>query len=276
MSVELVLGAHHKELGGFGVDRVLPALARRHIGPYVLLDHSTPSRAPVAVAAHPHIGLSTITWLFDGEIVHRDGLANTQVIRPGEVNWMTAGRGIVHSERSAPGFSGEHHAIQLWVGLTAAHEETAPDFQHVPRAALPVVEDGGATARVIAGGAYGVQSPLRTFTPQFYVELRLPRGARFPLPREHAERAAYIVDGRVSGHDARHMLVFAPGGEPVIEADTDAVVMLLGGAPIATPRMWWNFVSTRPERIEQAKLDWSEGRFALPPDDDGELGPLPR
>jgi redox-sensitive bicupin YhaK (pirin superfamily) len=284
--IEQVVEPRHRELGLFATERVLPALRQRRVGPYVLLDHSGPEvQRPghaLAIPAHPHIGLSTLTYLFEGEVVHRDSLGSTQTIRPGEVNWMTAGRGIAHSERVAPEVAAAGstlHALQLWVGLTEAHEEVAPDFQHLARADVPELREGGASARLIAGSAYGLVSPLRTFTPQCYVDLRLAPGARFAMPREHEERAAYVVDGHVAIEGAtfapRHLVVFGPGDAPVIEATTAATVMLLGGAPIPAPHMWWNFVSTRPERIEQAKRDWRERRFTLPPDDADELVPLP-
>jgi redox-sensitive bicupin YhaK (pirin superfamily) len=285
--IEHVLEPRHRELGLFATERVLPALRQRRVGPYVLLDHSGPElQRPghaLAIPAHPHIGLATLTYLFEGELVHRDGLGTTQTIRPGEINWMTAGRGIAHSERVAAEVAAAGrtlHALQLWVGLTEAHEEVAPAFQHLARADVPELSEGGATARLVAGSAYGLASPLRTFTPQFYVELRLAAGARFALPREHEERAAYVVEGHVRVDDAtfgpRHLVVFRPGGDaPVVEATSAALVMLLGGAPIPAPHMWWNFVSTRAERIEQAKRDWRDGRFTLPPDDADELVPLP-
>jgi redox-sensitive bicupin YhaK (pirin superfamily) len=287
--IDVVLEPRHRELGMFATERVLPGLRVRRVGPYVLLDHSGPEAQTrehrLAIPAHPHIGLSTLTYLFAGEIVHRDSLGSTQVIRPGEVNWMTAGRGIVHSERVAAEFAtsgGLLHALQLWVGLTEAHEETAPDFQHLGATEVPRVEDEGAIARLVAGSAYGLTSPLRTFTPQFYVDLRLAAGARFALPAEHEERAAYVVDGRVRGEGAegsfaaRHLVVFGRGGEaPVVVAESPATVMLLGGAPIPAPHMWWNVVSSRAERIEEAKRDWREGRFVLPPDDADEIVPLP-
>jgi hypothetical protein len=227
--------------------------------------------------------MSTLTYVFEGEMIHRDSLGNTVAIRPGEVNLMTAGRGIVHSERSSPEFvatGGTTHILQLWVGLTAAHEEVEPSFQHLDRAELPAIEDGGATARLIGGTGYGLTSPLRTLTPQFYVDLQLDAGASFPLPAGHDERGAYLVTGRieVEGQEIRErqLAFFATGGEPAIRARQASRVMLLGGAAIAPPRMWWNFVSTRAERIEQARRDWAEGRFVLPPGDDEEWIPLPK
>ena len=285
--IELVLDARHRDLGGgFEVERLLPS-KRRTLGPFVLLDHGGPDRHPpgraFGILPHPHIGISTLTYVFEGEMIHRDSLANTVPIRPGEVNLMTAGRGIVHSERSSPeqvAAGGTTHVLQLWVGLTAAHEEVEPSFQHLDRDELPAIAEGGAAARLIGGTAYGLTSPLRTLTPQFYVDLQLDAGASFALPAGHEERGAYVVtggieaDGREIG--ARQLAFFAAGGEPALRARQPSRVMLLGGPAIAPPRMWWNFVSTRSERIEQAKRDWTEGRFVLPPDDDQEWIPLPK
>jgi len=282
-TVELVLTAKQRHIGEHTVDRVLPAIQRRHIGPYIFLDHLGPREQrpgdAFGVAAHPHIGLSTLTYLFAGELVHHDSLGTTQTIHPGAVNWMTAGRGIAHSERVPPEFTGVMHSLQLWVGLTEQFEETEPSFQHVDGPDLPVVSLPGAVGRLLAGAAYGQQSPLHVYSPQFCVDMRLARGARIPLPDDHAERAAYIVEGRLQvdgvAYEPRHMLVFASGGAPHIEALEDTTVLLLGGAPIDGPHMWWNFVSSRKDRIEQAKRDWAEGRFILPPDDDQEFIPLP-
>jgi redox-sensitive bicupin YhaK (pirin superfamily) len=284
--IELVLDARHRQLGGgFAVDRALPS-RRRTLGPFVLLDHGGPDEhAPgerFGILPHPHIGISTLTYVFAGEMIHRDSLGNTTAIRPGEVNLMTAGRGIVHSERSSPDFAakgGSTHMLQLWVGLTAAHEEVEPSFQHLDRDELPLITEAGVEGRLIGGTAYGLASPLRAFTPQFYVDFRLDAGTSLPLPTGHEERGAYVVTGRIEsdGHAVgeRQLAFFAPGGEPVIRATAPSRVMLLGGAAITPPRMWWNFVSTRPERIEQAKRDWAEGRFVLPPDDRDEWTPLP-
>lgn len=281
-TLELVLGAKRRSVGDDAVDRVLPAVQRRHVGPYIFLDHFGPSSHPLNVAAHPHIGLATLTYLLSGEIVHRDSLGNTLSIHPGEVNWMTSGRGIAHSERVPPSFTaggGVIHGLQMWVGLTEQFEEVEPSFEHLGGPDLPTVAFDHAVARVIAGTAYGQHSPLRVHTPQLCVDLRLTAGARVPLPGEHEERAVYVVEGRVTAggatHEARHLLVFTPGGEPVLAADEDCTLLLIGGAPIAGPHMWWNFVSSRKDRIEQAKRDWAEGRFILPPGDDQEFIPLP-
>jgi redox-sensitive bicupin YhaK (pirin superfamily) len=284
--IELILSARHVQFGGgFEVDRLLPS-KRRTLGPFVLLDHGGPTEhAPgerFGILPHPHIGISTLTYVFAGEMVHRDSLGSTTPIRPGEVNLMTAGRGIGHSERASPDFvarGGSMHVLQLWVGLTAAHEEVEASFQHLDREELPLITERGAVARLIGGTAYGSTSPLRTFTPQFYLDLRLDTGASFPLPGDHEERGAYVVSGRLESDGreigARQLAFFAPAGDPAIRAAEPSQVMLLGGAPIPPPRMWWNFVSTRLERIEQAKRDWAEGRFVLPPDDRDEWIPLP-
>jgi redox-sensitive bicupin YhaK (pirin superfamily) len=279
--IELILDARHLRLGaGFEVDRLLPA-RRRTLGPFVLLDHGGPEEHAAGedfgILPHPHIGISTLTYVFAGEMIHRDSLGNTTPIRPGEVNLMTAGRGIVHSERAAPAFvarGGTTHMLQLWVGLTAAHEEVEPSFQHLDADELPIVRAAGATARLIGGTAYGLTSPLRTLTPQFYADVRLDAGASFALPDGHAERGAFVVSGGLEGIGARQLAFFAPGAA-AIRAVAPSRVMLLGGAAIEPPHMWWNFVSTRRARIEQAKRDWAEGRFVLPPDDKDEWIPLP-
>jgi len=284
--IELILAARHIKLGaGFEVDRLLPS-KRRTLGPFVLLDHGGPDEhAPgvgFGILPHPHIGISTLTYVFAGEIIHRDSLGNTTPIRPGEVNLMTSGRGIVHSERASPAFvasGGSLHVLQLWVGLTAAHEEVEPWFQHLDRDELPLITQPGAVARLIGGSAYGLKSPLRTLTPQFYVDLRLDAGASFAPPVDHEERGAYVVSGGVESDGReigeRHLAFFTPGTRAAIRAVVPSRVMLLGGERIPPPHMWWNFVSTRVDRIEQAKRDWSEGRFVLPPDDKDEWIPLP-
>jgi redox-sensitive bicupin YhaK (pirin superfamily) len=284
--IELILDARHRKLGaGFEVDRVLPS-KRRTLGPFVLFDHAGPVEHPpgdgFGILPHPHIGIATLTYVFAGEMIHRDSLGNTTPIRPGEVNLMTAGRGIVHSERASPEFAatgGSMHILQLWVGLTAAHEEVEPSFQHLDREDLPVITERGAVGHLIGGTGYGLTSPLRSLTPLFYVDLRLEAGASFPLPGGHEERGAYVVSGRIEADGReigeRHLVFFAPDEESAIRAAEPSRVMLLGGARIAPPHMWWNFVSTRLDRIEQAKRDWAEGRFVLPPDDKDEWIPLP-
>jgi len=285
-AIELVIEARKRDLGGFSVARLLPTARRRLVGPFIFFDHMGPASFAagqgIDVRPHPHINLATVTYLFDGEIVHRDSLGSLQPIRPGAINWMTAGRGIVHSERTGPEVrkSGSRlHGLQLWVALPKAHEETAPDFRHYPAAALPELEMRGARIRVLAGTAYGATSPVHTLSPLFYVEATVSAGGELPLPGEHQERAAYVVEGAVrcgaERVEALHMIVFVPGSAPVLQAESAARVMLLGGAPIDGERhIWWNFVSSSRERIEQAKRDWKGGRFPPVPGET-EFIPLP-
>ena len=286
--LDLVIEGTRKDLGGgLEVGRVLPFARRRMVGPFIFLDHMGPadfrSGEGIDVRPHPHIGLSTVTYLFDGEIHHRDSLGVSQKIRPGEVNWMTAGSGIVHSERTDPPLrssGGLMHGMQAWVALPREDEEVAPAFAHHAADALPELSDHGVWARLIAGSAYGLNNVVQTFSPLFYLHAELGAGARIAMPTDHAERAAYVVSGSVAHEGVRYeagrMLVFADGGEPVIATeDAPARVMLLGGASIGPRHIWWNLVSSRKERIEQAKADWKSGRMALPPDDDHEFIPLP-
>ena len=285
--VAAVIDARSRDLGGFAVGRVLPSAARRLVGPFIFFDHMGPADlAPgrgLDVRPHPHIGLATVTYLFEGEIVHRDSLGSHQPIRPGEVNWMTAGRGIVHSERTSPELrrtGSRAHGLQLWVALPLAQEETEPEFHHHPAQTLPSVEIAGARIRVLAGSAYGETSPVKTFSPLFYADVAVPGGCELSLPSEHEERAAYIVDGAVTCGSERgergRMLVFAKGAEVVLRASADARIALIGGTPINGERhIWWNFVSSSEARIEQAKRDWKEGRFPKVPGDEAEFIPLP-
>ena len=286
--LDLVIESRRRDIGGgLEVGRVLPFARRRMVGPFIFLDHMGPADfrpgEGIDVRPHPHIGLSTVTYLFDGEIHHRDNLGVSQKIKPGEVNWMTAGSGIVHSERTDPSLrssGGFMHGMQAWVAMPREDEETDPAFAHHGADALPELSDGGVQARLIAGSAYGMRNDVRVFSPLFYLHAELATGASIALPVEHAERAAYVVSGGVLHDGVRHadgrMLVFAAGGEPVITADSGpARVMLLGGANIGPRFIWWNLVSSRRERIEQAKADWSAGRMALPPGDDQEFIPLP-
>jgi redox-sensitive bicupin YhaK (pirin superfamily) len=286
---ELLLEARPRDLGGFTVGRVLPAIARRTVGPFVFFDHMGPAQfAPgkgMDVRPHPHIGLATVTYLFEGQIHHRDTLGSSQTIEPGGINWMTAGRGIAHSERTPPAqrsSGGKAHGLQLWVALPVSHEETAPAFDHHPAASLPGFDDGGVKVRVLAGSAYGATSPVRTLSPLFFVEASLAAGAVMPLPSEHEERAVYVVEGEagVWAGDvrvpARQMIVLPPGPAPTLHSDGPARVALIGGAPLDGPRhVWWNFVSSSHDRIEQAKADWTAGRFGKIPGDDVESIPLP-
>jgi redox-sensitive bicupin YhaK (pirin superfamily) len=285
--VELVIDARRRDLGGFEVGRVLPWAKRRMVGPFVFFDHMGPKQMAanlprsVDVRPHPHIGLATITYLFAGEIVHRDSLGFHQVIRPGEVNWMTAGRGISHSERfeTMRQHGGLLHGIQAWIALPESAEEIAPEFVHYEADALPLERSAGASTRVIAGKAFGKTSPVRTQSPLVYVHVELQAGASSAIPDGYSERAAFVAAGTIQvgeqSYTAGQMVVFARGSQPRVVAATDATVMLLGGEPLGTRHIWWNFVSSRLERIEQAKADWRAGRMKLPDLDNGEFTPLP-
>jgi redox-sensitive bicupin YhaK (pirin superfamily) len=286
-SIDLVIEGRRRDLGGFEVGRVLPWTKRRSVGPFVFFDHMGPKQMAanlprkVDVRPHPHIGLSTITYLFAGEIVHRDSLGFHQVIRPGEVNWMTAGRGISHSERfeTMREHGGLLHGIQAWIALPVEDEETAPDFVHHAAQELPSERDGGVSRRVIAGKAFGKASPVRTHSPIVYVHVELDAGASTGIPDGYSERAAFVAAGTVrigqDSYDAGKMIVFTRDSQPRIVADTAATVMLLGGEPLGERHIWWNFVSSRPARIEQAKADWRAGKIALPVGDAEEFIPLP-
>jgi redox-sensitive bicupin YhaK (pirin superfamily) len=286
-SIEIEIPARQRDLGGFHVGRVLPSAQRRMVGPFIFFDHLGPLvlNAPVPRSAdvrpHPHIGLSTVTYLFEGEMTHRDSLGIEQVIRPGEVNWMTSGRGISHSERfdGMRDRGGNLHGLQAWVALPAAHEEDAPSFEHYGRGELDEVEAPGLRVRLIAGSAFGATSGVRTHSPMFYAHVELAAGARSELPGGYSERAAYVVTGSVEAAgrvvSARTMIVFSAGAAPVLSALEPTTVMVLGGEPVGPRHVWWNFVSSRKERIEQAKRDWADGRFNLPPGDSVERIPLP-
>lgn len=285
--IATIIDGRQRDLGGFSVRRVLPSAARRLVGPFIFFDHMGPASLSqgrgMEVRPHPHINLATVTYLFEGEVVHRDSLGSLQTIRPGAINWMTAGSGIVHSERTGPhepSRSARLHGIQLWLALPREHEETDPAFAHHPAHVLPSLVQGAAQLRVLAGSAYGVTSPVRTFSSLFYVEAVMPAGSLVELPVEHHDRAAYVVEGRIQcgreQADVGRMFVFATGARICLEALTDARVMLLGGAPLDGERhIFWNFVSSRQERIEQAKRDWSQGRFPKVPGDEDEFIPLP-
>lgn len=285
-TIETIIDARFRDLDGFAVRRVLPSPKRRLVGPFIFFDHMGPAElAPgqaIDVRPHPHINLATITYLFEGELVHRDSLGSEQVIRPGAVNWMTAGRGIVHSERTPPELrrnTSRLHGLQLWVALPTEHEETDPAFDHYPAESLPSVDLDGANVRVLAGSAYNVTSPIRTLSTLLYAEVTMMAGASLELPR-FAELAVYIVEGSVTCGAERaaagRMLVFASGSSPVVCADSRTRLMLIGGAPLDGPRhIDWNFVSSSKERIEQAKRDWRERRFPTVPGDDESFIPLP-
>jgi hypothetical protein len=287
-SVELLIDARPRDLGGgFSVRRVLPAMSRRLVGPFIFYDHMGPANLPLGVGfdvrPHPHIALATVTYLFNGEIDHRDSLGSMQTIRPGDVNWMVAGRGIVHSERSGPESRREGvriHGIQSWVALPTELEEMEPRFEHHPSASIPVVRFEGATLDIIAGTAYGERSPVGVVSPTLYVHARMEAGARIPMDETHEERAIYIAEGAIGcdGRAFRHgtMVVLRPGTNVMIEALEPTRAMLVGGGRLAGDRyIWWNFVSSSQERLERAKDDWKSGRFPKIPGDDAEFIPLP-
>jgi redox-sensitive bicupin YhaK (pirin superfamily) len=283
----LIEGRRHDLGDGFTVRRLLPALLARHVGPFVFFDHMGPADfAPgkgMDVRPHPHIGLATITWLFEGSIRHRDSLGSLADIRPGEVNWMTAGRGIVHSERTPPDArrDGQRlHGIQLWVALPREDAEVAPEFHHHDADALPRIRREGAQLLLIAGHAYGERSPVKVFAPMFLVEASLAAGAVLDWPDGHAERGVYVIEGEVEwdgvvvGTD--RMAVQGGRVAPPLRSRGPGRVILFGGAPLDGERhLWWNFVASSRERIEQAKADWAAGRFGVVPGDEDEFIPLP-
>jgi hypothetical protein len=285
--VELSILPRPHDLGGFSVRRVLPSAARRMVGPFIFLDHMGPAAFPggkgVDVRPHPHIGLATVTYLFDGELFHRDSLGNAQEIRPGAVNWMTAGRGIVHSERTGTAErAGTHnlHGLQSWVALPKASEETAPEFFHHPAASLPSRTEAGVTLKMIAGEAFGMRAPVKLYSPLFYADVTMQAGARLVMPSGYSERALYLIEGDLSAGDAHldplAMSVFRAGETVTLEARSPVHAAVLGGEPLGEERhIWWNFVSSSKERIEQAKRDWKERRLPKVPGDEEEFTPLP-
>jgi redox-sensitive bicupin YhaK (pirin superfamily) len=298
-AIEIMLAARPRTIDSFSVGRVLPAAARRLVGPFCFLDHLGPAQlAPgqaMDVRPHPHINLATVSYVLEGEILHRDSLGSSQVIRPGAINWMSAGRGIVHSERTPAELrkgGAAMHMLQLWVALPREHEESEPSFQHHPADTLPELMLGDVKIRVLAGSAFGQTSPVKTLSRLFFADVQLPAGASIDLPNEHYDRAAYVISGELgcSGERiaAQSMAVFAPTSRVALRAETDTRMVVLGGAPLDGPRyMEWNFVSSRKERIEQAKDDWrkftdatpalrgSASPFSLVPGDEQEFIPLP-
>ena len=281
-----VIDQRRRDLGGFEVGRVLPYTRRHMVGPFIFFDHIGPKHfAPgipqsIDVRPHPHIGLATVTYLFAGEIMHRDSLAYQQPIQPDEVNWMVAGRGITHSERfeKARAEGGALHGIQAWVALPNEHEETEPSFAHYGADALPVHEDAGVRTRLLAGEAFGLRADVKTHSPLFYVHWEVDRGRRVALPDHHADRAVYVAAGEVSVggqvFGAGKMIVFEPGEDTSIDATARATLMGLGGEPVGERFIEWNFVSSSRDRIEQAKSDWKARRFKLPDHDNQEFIPL--
>jgi redox-sensitive bicupin YhaK (pirin superfamily) len=282
-----VIEQRRRDIGDLEVGRVLPHAGGRMVGPFIFFDHIGPVQLAAGlprtadVRPHPHIGLATLTYLFDGEIMHRDSVGSEQPIVPGEVNWMTAGRGITHSERfeAARRQGGPLHGIQSWVALPDGQEETAPAFVHLAGEQLPLITDAGVSVRLAAGSAYGKRTAVPTHSPLFYAHADLAAGAQLALPDDYPERAAYIVSGTVEvagqQYSAGRMLQFTAGVSAVLRALEPATVMLLGGEPVGQRFIEWNFVSSSRERIEQAKADWRSGRMKLPDLDNGEFIPLP-
>lgn len=285
--LELVIEARRHRVGAMEVGRLLPFARRRMVGPFIFFDHMGPvDLAPglpreVDVRPHPHIGLSTVTYLFDGEIMHRDSLGSRQAIRPGEVNWMTAGRGITHSERfeQARAQGGRLHGIQAWVALPEADEDGPAAFDHYDSSVLPVLEQPGVSLRLLAGALFGLQSPVRTHSPLFYAHAQLSAGTVFALPAVATERAAYVVSGAVECDGQtlgpQRLLVFTPGSDVQLRAQSPATLMLLGGEPLGPRYIEWNFVASSRERIDRAKADWRAQRMPLPPDDRDDWIPMP-
>jgi redox-sensitive bicupin YhaK (pirin superfamily) len=287
--VELVLLPPLRDLGdGFTVRRALPSPQRRMVGPFIFFDQMGPAvfgaGQGLDVRPHPHIGLATVSYLLDGEMLHRDSVGSVQTIRPGEVNWMTAGSGIVHSERTGPearAAGATLFGIQTWIALPVTHEETAPAFSHHGADEIPETAAEGVRLRLIAGTADGLRSPVPTFSDMLYAAVELQDGARYRVATEHVERAIYVIDGSVEivgqpgSFAANELVLFKPCAEIVLRAHGATRLMLFGGEPFAEPRnIYWNFVSSSPERVEQAKRDWREQRFAQVPDE-REFIPLP-
>jgi len=285
-AIETIIRPRERDLGGFSVHRVLPAGPRQMVGPFIFFDAMGPATfAPgtgVDVRPHPHVGLATVTWLFEGELLHRDSLGCTQLIRPGEVNWMTAGSGIAHSERTPLEIRGRPfrlHGIQSWVALPKGAEETAPEFRHYAASALPELKANGVYLRVIAGTLLGLTSPVRTYSALGYAALELATDARCVLPPEHEERAVYVVDGSLTADGeavpAGTLATLQAGQSVELHAASASRCMVLGGEPVDGPRhLWWNFVASSPERLERAKQDWKLGRFPTVPGET-EFIPLP-
>jgi redox-sensitive bicupin YhaK (pirin superfamily) len=289
-----VLEPRERDLGdGFMVRRLLPQRAHRAVGPFLFFDHFGPTAIPrgrgMDVRPHPHVNLATVTYLFEGEILHRDSLGSVQAIRPGDINWMTAGRGIVHSERTPDALRAvgtSVHGLQLWVGLPREHEETAPAFHHYAASKLPRIFEPGAEIRVLAGEAFGRWSPVETLSRLVYLDVRLDAGASIELPADAGDRGAYVISGAISRGDTRvgpaRMLLLPPGAPARLEAESSSRLVVVGGDPFPEPRhIWWNFVSSSETRIDRAARDWRErrgdpdGPFPLVPGDEAEFIPAP-
>ena len=283
-SIEMILHPQTRDLGEFSVRRVLPATQRKMVGPFIFFDHMGPAEFPpgkgIAVRPHPHIGIATITYLFEGEIIHRDSLGYTQAILPGAVNLMAAGRGIVHSERAGDDLNttSRLRGIQSWMALPSSHEEMEPEFMHFAADELPELSVGGVTVRLIMGEAFGETSPVKCYSPTLYLECRLTAGSDFSLPDSVPEVAAYIVSGRVEAgehvFEGGELLIARAGTVVSLKASEDTLVMVLGGATVGERHISWNFVSSSKARIEQAKMQWRGGEFDPVPGD-AEYIPLP-
>lgn len=286
-AIEHIIVPRLKDLGAFNVRRALPAAKRQMVGPFIFLDQFGPGEAISSekfdVRPHPHIGLATVTYLYEGEIVHRDSVGSQQTIVPGDVNWMTAGRGIAHSERGTEESRGKlvrSHGFQTWVALPKLREEADPSFFHHGRDELPIIAGDGATVRLAVGSLYGERAPVATFTEMFFADVTLAEGAKLPLDASHEERAAYLAQGTVEiggeVFEPGRLVVFKPGDGMMVKARTPARLILLGGEPMDGPRhIWWNFVSSSKERIDQAKEDWRSGRFDKVFGDETDFIPLP-
>jgi hypothetical protein len=287
-----IKGKSHDLGDGFTVTRLLPSMERRSVGPFVFFDYFGPVDFPpgkgIDVRPHPHIGLATVTYLFDGAQMHRDTLGSVQEIKPGDINWMTAGRGIAHSERSGDDVRAaghKLHGIQTWVGLPQADEEAEPYFQHFSADQLPLRNEQDVEIRVMVGSAFGLTSPVKTFSPIFYADLYFGIGGSFLYTAEHEERAFFVIEGEIqTGYDIQgvvsyhpgSLVILKPGQEIALYTDYPARLILFGGAKLDGPRhIWWNFVSSSKERIERAKQEWKDGAFGLIPGDDKEFIPLP-
>ena len=292
-AIETLIVPRARDLGEFEVRRALPSSKRQMVGPFIFFDQMGPveflTGQGIDVRPHPHIGLATVTYLFDGSIFHRDSLGTAQEIHPGAVNWMVAGKGITHSERTAPQIRAQQKSplfgIQTWVALPEKAEETDPLFEHQPKEALPVIEGEGKHVRLILGSAYGERAPVKTFNEMFYADAALKAGAKLPLEAGQEDRAVYVLAGAIAvageRFEAGRMMVFRPGDAITVEALEDARLMLLGGETLGPRYIWWNFVASSREKIDAAKEawregDWEHGRFHLPPGDDQEHIPLPQ
>lgn len=291
-SLETLILPRARDIGGFEVRRALPSPRRQMVGPFIFFDQVGPAEFltsnGIDVRPHPHIGLGTVTYLYKGEFQHRDSLGTNQMIHPGEVNWMLAGKGVTHSERTSPQTRSAPHSlfgIQTWVALPEDKEDMAPAFEHHGRDALPLLQEGGASARLILGSAWGERAPVTMHSDIFYADVTLAPGARLPLPDDHEDRGLYITEGSVhvagDTFEAGRMMVFRPGDRITVTAGSQgARLMALGGETLNGPRyIWWNFVSSSPEKIEQAKAawkraDWAEGPFHLPPGDADDFIPI--